>query len=213
MRMILCLIAALVYPLSVSAWEEQPVLEFILSNNPLLRAHHRVTTQYAPPGDTMSRLREYTSIYGKAGAGGTDFNDEPFVLQAGIQINIPLASTNEKRTHAMKVVEETRTIDEIQAKVLGDIAQLRQHEADLAATDKRLKFYGDKSGWLQKRVKEGYDEDVSKLWDIGQKLNEERAASERLKILIASQRYQVAHYAGERWPILLAYLQGKGSLE
>lgn len=109
----------------------------------------------------------------------------------------------------MKVVEETRTIDEIRAKVLGDIAQLRQHEADLAATSKRLQFYGDKSGWLQKRVKEGYDEDVSKLWDIGQKLNEERAASERLGILIASQQYQVAHYAGELWPVLLAYLQGK----
>ncbi len=213
MRKIPYLIATLMlaHPMVTLAWEEQPVLEFILVNNTLLRAYHTVTTQYSPPSDTMSRMLEYTSIYGRAGAGGTDFKDDPFVLQAGIQINIPLASTKEKRAYAMKAVEETRTIDEIRAKVLGDIAQLRQHEADLAATNKRLKFYGDKSSWLQKRVNEGYDE-VAQLWDIGQKLNEERAASERLGILISSQQYQVSHYAGERWPALLAYLKDKAKL-
>ncbi|MCP3870764.1 MAG: hypothetical protein GY703_22260 [Gammaproteobacteria bacterium] len=214
MRAIPFLIAVLMLsqPMAASAWEEQPVLEFILANNTLLRAYRTVTDQYTPPDDTVDRMLEYTSVYGRTGIGGTDFRDQPFILQAGIQINIPLASTKEKRAHAMKAVEETRTIDEIRAKVLGDIAQLRQHEADLAATRKRLKFYEDKSGWLQKRVKDGYDE-VTELWNIGQKLNEERAASERLGILVSSQQYQVAHYAGDQWQILLAYLKGKGALE
>jgi len=88
---------------------------------------------------------------------------------------------------------------------------LRRHEADLAATTRRLAFYKDKSGWLQKRVDEGYDE-VEKLWEIGQKLNEERSAAEKLRILIDSQRYQVAHHAGKQWEILLRYLQGKVTL-
>jgi len=138
----------LILPFPAFAWEEQKVLDYILANNPLLRAYHTVTTQYTPSDDTLDRMLEYTSVYGRAGAGGTDFRDQPFILQAGVQINIPLASTKEKRVHAMKVVEETRTMDEIRGKVLGDIAQLRQHEADLAATNKRLKFYGDKSTWL-----------------------------------------------------------------
>jgi len=214
MRTILYLTAALmlVQPMAASAWEEQPVLEFILANNTLLRAYRTVTTQYTPPSDTVSRMMEYTSVYGRTGIGGTDFRDEPLILQAGVQINIPLASTKEKQVYAMKAVEETRTIDEIQGKVLGDIAQLRQHEADLAATNKRLKFYSDKSSWLQTRVNEGYDE-VTQLWDIGQKLNEERAAAGRLQILVASQQYQVSHYAGDRWQILLAYLKGEGALQ
>ncbi len=41
--------------MTASAWEEQPVLEFILSNNTLLRAYHTVTTQYSPPGNTAIR--------------------------------------------------------------------------------------------------------------------------------------------------------------
>ena len=210
-RSIIVLLLALPFP--AFAWEEQRVLDYILAHNPLLRAYHSVTSEYTPSDDTLDRMLEYTSVYGRAGAGGTDFRDQPFILQAGVQINIPLASTKEKRAHAMKVVEETRTMDEIRGKVLADIAQLRQYEADLAATNQRLKFYSDKSAWLQKRVKAGYDEEVSKLWDIGQRLNEERASAGRLGILISSQQYRVAHYAGDRWPILLAYLKGDGELE
>jgi hypothetical protein len=112
---------------------------------------------------------------------------------------------------AMKAVEEIRTMDEIRGKVLADIAQLRQHEADLAVTRKRLQFYGDKSTWLKKQVEQGFDE-VTQLWDIGQKLNEERAAAERLEILVASQQYQVSHYAGDRWQTLLTYLKGEDAL-
>ncbi len=193
------------------AWEEQQALDFIMAHNPLLRAYRVVTTEYTPKDSTWDRVMEYTSVYGRAGAGGTDFRDQPFVLQAGVQISIPIASTKERRERAQKAVEEIRAIDEIRGKVLSDIAQLRQHEADLEASERRLKFYEDKSGWLQKRQKQGY-EDVAVLWDIGQKLNEERAAAERLRVLVGSQRYQVANYAGERWEALLGYLEGKAGL-
>lgn len=43
--------------------------------------------------------------------------------------------------------------------------------------------------------------------------NEERASAERLRVLVASQRYQVANYAGERWEMLLGYLEGKVELD
>ena len=54
------------------------------------------------------------SAYGRAGVGGTDFltgDEQPFTLQAGVQISIPLASTKERREHALKMVEETRAMD------------------------------------------------------------------------------------------------------
>lgn len=206
-------IAAIVFlPLSVAAWEEQPVLEYIMAHNTVLRAYRAVTTKYRPRSDTMDRLLEYTSLYGRAGAGGTDFESKPFVLQAGVQINIPIASTKEKREFAQRTVEETQAIDQVRGKVLADIAQLRQHEADLAASQARLKFYQDKSKWLQQRVDDGFD-DVTALWNIGQKLNEERAAAARLEILVASQRFQLANYAGDRWSTLLGYLKGDEVLQ
>jgi len=200
-------IALIVFTLPAFAWDEQKALDFIMANNSMLRSYRMVSAEYAPVNDTMSRMLEYTTFYGRAGAGGTDYRDQPLVIQAGVQINVPLASTKERRQFAMKAVEERRAIDEIRGKVMLDLAQLRQHEADLAATAKRLKFYEDKSGWLKKRVEEGYD-DVAMLWDIGQKLNEERAASDRLTILLSSQQFQVAHYAGERWEVLMGYLKG-----
>ncbi len=39
-------------------------------------------------------------------------------------------------------------------------------------------------------------EDVAVLWDIGQKLNDERSAAARLRVLVASQRYQVEGEVG-----------------
>jgi len=128
-----------------------------------------------------------------------------------VQIVVPLTSTKERREHAMKAVEETRAMDEIRGKALADIAKLRQHEADLSAAETRLKFYEDKSGWLQKRVKDGF-EDVGELWNIGQKLHEDRAAAERLRALVDAQQYQLANYAGEEWQVLLGCLKGKGQL-
>jgi hypothetical protein len=204
--------AAVLWPLSPAwAWDDQRVLEFILVNNPLLRAYRVVTTEYTPPGGVMDRVKEHTAFYGRAGAGGTDYIDKPITLQAGVQILIPLTSTKERREHAVKAVEETRAMEEVRAKVLADIARLRQHEADLQAAETRLKFYQDKSGWLQKRVKEGFEE-VDELWNIGQKLHEDRAATERLRALLSAQQYQLANYAGEGWQTLLGYLKGKGEL-
>ena len=202
------------WPLGVRAWEEQRVLEFVMVNNPVVRAQRTVTDEFTPPSGVMARMQEYTSAYGRAGVGGTDFlsgEDEPFVLQAGIQISIPLAGTKERREHALKMVEETRAMDELRGKVLADIASLRQHEADLDASETRLKFYESKSEWLQKRVKDGFS-DSAELWDIGQKLHEERATAERLRTLAASARYQLASYAGEQWQVLLGYLDGKREL-
>lgn len=209
--MIRMFFALALLPLQAFAWDEQRVLEFIVANNPVLHSYRTVGAEYRPPAETLDRLIEYTSIYGKAGLGGTDYQDSGVVLQAGVQIAIPLASTRERRDFALKAQEEVRAIDQVKAKVVADIVRLREHEADLAATERRIEFYGDKSGWLQQRVKDGFD-DVAALWDIGQKLNEERAASDKLTILVGSQRYQLAQHAGDQWQVLLAYLEGAGEL-
>ncbi len=81
-----------------------------------------------------------------------------------------------------------------------------------AAVDKRLSLYRDKSAWAQQRVKEGYD-DQTTLWPIAQQLTEDEAARERLAVLLASQRFRVASYAGGQWRALLAYLKGEAPLE
>jgi hypothetical protein len=108
-------------------------------------------------------------------------------------------------------VEEIRAIDELRAKVLTDIGQLRQHELDLQAAETKVGLYTKESPWLQQRVKAGF-EDTPALWTLGHKLTDERAAVERLRGLVAAKRYQLAHYAGERWGVLLGYLEGKGKL-
>jgi hypothetical protein len=61
---------------------------------------------------------------------------------------------------------------------------------------------------LQDRVKQGYEE-AEVLWDNSQQLNAVAADRMKLTLLIDSQRQQLAHYAGEHWKELLAYLQGK----
>jgi len=190
------------------------VLTFILLNNPVVAAQRTVTDEFTPKDGVMARLYEYTNAYGRAGIGGTDFisgEDEPYIVQAGVQITIPLASTKERREHALKYVEETRAMSEVRSKALVEIGSLRQHEADLSASEVRLKFYAEKSKWLQGRVKDGFS-DSAELWDMGQKLHEERATAERLRTLTASARYQLASYAGNQWQALLSYLEGKGKL-
>jgi len=85
----------------------------------------------------MGRGLEHTSLYGKAGAGSTDFRDNPFIVRAGVQINIPLVSTQEERTFTTKTIEATRAVNEGRSQQgMQDLAQVRQHEADLAATVK-----------------------------------------------------------------------------
>jgi hypothetical protein len=208
----LCLLLApALWPLAAGGWEEQRVLEYIGAYNPVLRAQRTVSEEFAPPAGWLERAKEYASAYGRAGAGGNDYETSGLILQAGVQIAIPLASTRERREHAQKLVEETRAMAELQAKALADMGALRQQEADLAAAETRIKFYADKSGWLQRRVKDGFGA-AEDLWTVGQKLTEERAAAERLRTLAASRRYQLASYAGERWKDLLGYLEGKGEL-
>jgi hypothetical protein len=51
---------------------------------------------------------------------------------------------------------------------------------------------------------------VAELWNIGQKLHEDRAATERLRALLSAQQYQLANFAGEQWQTLLGYLRGRG---
>ncbi len=94
--------------------------------------------------------------------------------------------------------------------MLQDLGVLRQHEADHHATQQRIALYQDKSGWAQERVSTGYD-DVAGLWDIAQRLNEEKANLSKLGLEIASHQHRVAAYAGELWPELLDYLrEGEG---
>lgn len=193
------------------AWDEPTVMEFILAHNPVLRAQRLVTSAYTPPSGVMARVKEYSSVYGRAGLGGTDYisgESDPFVLQAGIQISIPLTGTKERREQALKAVEEVQAIETLRGKVLTDIAQLRQQEADLAACEQRREFLEQKSDWLQKRVNEGYS-DIEELWTLGKQLNEERATANRLRALVATQRYQLAGQAGEAHDRLLAYLDGR----
>jgi hypothetical protein len=56
--------------------------------------------------------------------------------------------------HAQKALEEVKAIDQVRGEVLEITEQLRQHEANLAAVEMRLKFYKDKMGWTERRVKE-----------------------------------------------------------
>ncbi|MBK1695395.1 hypothetical protein CKO09_11700 [Chromatium weissei] len=197
------------------SWEEEKVIEYITAYHPILRAQRVVTTEYTPPSSIGSRLKEYTALYGRAGAGGTDYlsgESQPLVLQAGVQITIPLTSTKERRDHALKAVEEMRSMDEIQGKIITAMGELRNQESELTASETRLKFYSEKSEWMQKRVSDGFS-DVESLWTLGQKLNDERANAEKLRIQTRSVRYQLAHQAGNQWRELLRYLEGKGGLQ
>lgn len=208
----LCLVMAPAFwTPGASAWEEQRVLEYISAHNPVLRAQRVVTDEFAPPDGWLDRAKEYTSLYARAGGGGNDFQTTGAVLQGGVQIAIPLASTKERREHAQRVVEETRAIEALRAKALADMGALRQQEADLVASQTKLDFYKKKSEWLQKREKLGF-EAVDEIWNNSNNLNDERAAAERLRTLVSSQRYQLASAAGDRWQVLLRYLEGKGQL-
>lgn len=196
---------------SLLAWDDQTVVEYVMAHNPVLRAQRLVTSAYTPPAGVMARVKEYSSVYGRAGLGGTDYisgESDPFVLQAGIQISIPLTSTKERREHALKAVEEVQAIETLRGKILADIATLRKQEADLAASEQRREFLEQKSNWLQQRVNEGFS-DIEDLWTLGKQLNEERATSNRLRALVTTQRYQLASQAGDDHNTLLAYLDGR----
>jgi len=202
------LIVALFFPFRVAAWDDDAVLIFISQANPIIQAQRNVTKAYAKP-NTVTWALQNTSLSGRLGFGGTDFRSDPYTAYGGLQISIPLSSIKEDREQALKVVAEAKEIDDLHAKVILDIAQLRQMEAELAASDVRRKFLKEKAAWLKQRIDDGFSSEMDQLWTIGSQLNEEDALSAKIGVLAKTQRYKLAKYAGGEWQTLLAYLEGK----
>ena len=212
----LLLVLALVSPVA-AAWDEEPALAFILAHNPVVIAQRQATEAYQPPSLTR-RVLEHTAFYVRAASGtsstvsesGDTTTSDPMTV--GIQVNIPLSSPKEQREFAQQALAEATRIDEVRNRALTDLGKLRELEAERAAGQERLDFHKSKADWVQERIKKGFEGDVEKLWETTQKQNTEAAAAKRLDLLIAAQRRQVAHYAGEQWEPLLNYLSGKGKL-
>ncbi len=190
------------------AWDDDAVLTFISQANPILQAQRNVTQAYAKP-DTVTWALQNTSLSGRLGLGGTDFRSDPYTAYGGLQISIPLSSIKEEREQALKLVAEAKEIDDLHTKVILDIAQLRQMESELAASEVRRKFLKEKAAWLKERIDQGYSSEMDPLWTIGSQLNEEDALSAKIGVLAKTQRYKLAKYAGGEWQTLLAYLEGK----
>ena len=208
------LLVALLWPALAAAWEEEQALAFILAYHPVVAAQRQATASYQPPTLTR-RVMEHTSFYVRAASGtssttsesGDTTTSDP--LTVGIQVNIPLASPREQREFAQQALAEATRIDEVRNRALTDLSKLRELEAEQAAVRERLDFHKSKADWVQERIKKGFEGDVEKLWESAQKQNTEAASVKRLDLLIAAQRRQVAHYAGEQWQPLLDYLSGK----
>ena len=208
------LLVALLWPALGGAWEEEPALAFILAYHPVVQAQRQATASYQPPTLTR-RVMEHTSFYVRAASGtssttsesGDTTTSDPMTV--GIQVNIPLASPREQREFAQQALAEATRIDEVRHRALTDLSKLRELEAERAAVGERLDFHKSKADWVQERIKKGFEGDVEKLWESAQKQNTEAASVKRLDLLIAAQRRQVAHYAGEQWQPLLDYLSGK----
>jgi hypothetical protein len=202
------LIVALFFPLRVAAWDDDAVLTFISRANPIIQAQRGVTKAYAKPDAVTWALRN-TSLSARLGYGGTEFRDDPYTVYGGLQFNIPLSSIKEEREQALKVVAEAKEIDDLHAKVILDIAQLRQMESELAASEVRRKFLKEKALWLKERIDQGFSSEMDQLWTIGSKLNDEDALSAKIAVMAKTQRYKLSRYAGPEWRTLLAYLEGK----
>ena len=202
------------WPALAAAWEEEAALAFILAYHPVVVAQRQVAVAYQPPTLTR-RVLEHTSFYVRAASGtsstvsegGDTTTSSPMTV--GIQVNIPLASPRERREFAQQALAEATRIDEVRGRALTDLAKLRELEAERAAVGERLDFHQSKADWVQERIKKGYEGDVEKLWESAQQQNTEAASLKRLDGLIAAQRRQVAHYAGEHWSPLLDYLSGQ----
>ena len=204
----------LLWPALAAAWEEEAALAYILAYHPVVVAQRQATAAYQPPTLTR-RVLEHTSFYVRAASGtsstvsegGDTTTSSPMTV--GIQVNIPLASPRERREYAQQALAEATRIDEVRSRALTDLAKLRELEAERAAVGERLDFHQSKADWVQERIKKGYEGDVEKLWESAQQQNTEAASLKRLDGLIAAQRRQVAHYAGEHWSPLLDYLSGQ----
>lgn len=201
-------------PTLAFAWDEEQALAFILAYHPIVAAQHQVTSAYRPP-KLGRQLLEHTSVFVRAATGTSSTVSETGdtttsdAVTAGIQINIPLASPREQREYAQQALAEATRIDEVRGRALTDLAKLRELEAERAAVGERLDFHRSKADWVQQRIKQGYEGDVEKLSLTAQQQNTEAASAKRLDLLIAAQRLQVAHHAGEQWRPLLDYLSGK----
>ena len=201
-------IVILFLPFRVVAWDDDAVLTFISRVNPIMLAQRNVSKAYAKP-DAVTWALQNTSLSGRLGFGGTEFRDDPYTVYGGLQIQIPLSSIKEEREQALKLVAEAKALDDMHAKVLLDIAQLRQMEAELEASEVRRQFLKEKAAWLKERIEQGYASEMDQLWTIGGKLNTEDALIAKVDVLAKTQRYKLAKYAGPEWPTLLAYLEGK----
>lgn len=201
-------IVALFLPFPVAAWEEDAVLSFISQVNPVIRAQRDVSNAYAQP-DTVTWALQNTSLSARLGYGGTEFRDDPYTAYGGLQFNIPLSSVKEEREEALKLAAEAKETEDLHTRVIMDIAQLRSLESELAASDVKRKFLKEKAAWLKERIEQGYSSEMDQLWVIGEKLNSEDAIVAKATVLINTQRYKLAKYAGSEWQTLLAYLQGK----
>jgi len=208
------LLLVLLWPALAAAWEEEAALAFILAYHPVVQAQRQATAAYQPPGLTR-RLMEHAAFYVRAASGTSstvsDSSDTTTSspLTVGIQVNIPLASPREQREYAQQALAEATRIDEVRSRALTDLAKLRELEAERAAIRERLDFQKSKADWVQERIRKGFEGDVEKLWESAQKQNTEAVALKRLDLLIAAQRQQVAHSAGEHWSPLLEYLSGQ----
>ncbi|WP_235726415.1 hypothetical protein [Methylotuvimicrobium buryatense] len=201
-------IVALFLPFRVVAWDDDAVLSFIGRVNPTLLAQQNVTKAYAKP-DALTWALQNTSLAGRVGVGGTEFRDDPYTVFGGLQINIPLSSVKEEREAALKQVAEAKAFDDMLSRVVADIVQLRQLEADLEASEVKRTFLKEKAAWVKDRIDQGYASDMNELWQIGSKVNAEDALVAKDTLLIKTQRYKLARYAGPEWRTLLAYLEGK----
>lgn len=197
-------------------WDEEKVLSFIMAYNPLLRAQQTITREYTPSDSTLQQVMEHTSVYARAGTGtsliaadGGAVVSAP--LAVGVQVLIPLASNKEKRDLAEKAMQEALKIEEVQGKVIQDISQLRQYEANLEALKVQQSFWDKKIDWLKGRVNQGLEQ-ADTLWNDVQKANSVVADITKNRLLITAQRRRIAQYAGDQWKVLLAYLEGKGKL-
>ena len=213
----LLLLPGLLLPVWAGAWEEEPALAFILAWHPVITAQRGATAAYRPPTWTR-RVMEHTSVFVRAASGASSTVSESgdtttsAPLTVGIQVNIPLASPREQREYAQQALAEATRIDEVRSRALTDLAKLRELEAERAAVRERLHFHPSKADWLQERIQKGYEGDVEKLWDTAQKQNAEAVAVQQLDGLIAAQRRQVAHTAGDQWEPLLNSLADQGRL-
>lgn len=109
---------------------------------------------------------------------------------------------------ATRRLDEESKAGEVRQTALGDLAKLRELEAERAAAETRQSFLKSKSAWLQQQIAQGQPE--TDLWENAKQQTAETAALKRLDLLIESQRQQVAHLAGDRWQWLYRYLSGVG---